>query len=110
MSGEALESSSDIIPNRSEIAEVYKFFRLENTCGRSLFNYRALRAQLTERVGGYSDGLKLRIMLRILDDIKVCDLDEQPNDYFYLEVRKNASKTNIEESATYKRLVSMRAE
>lgn len=110
MSGEKLERLYDIIPNRAEMAEIYKFFRLENTCGRSLFNYRSLRSQLSERLGCFIDGFKLRVMVRILDDINVCELDEQPNDYFYLEVCKNASKTNIEESATYKRLASMRAE
>lgn len=110
MSGEKVDRPSNIIPTRSEMAEIYKFFRLENTCGRLLFNYRALRSQLSERFGCFIDGFKLRVMVRILDDINVCELDEQNNDYFYLEVRKNASKTNIEESATYKRLSSMGAE
>lgn len=110
MSGEAIEISRELIPTRSEMAEIYKFFRLENTCGRDLFNVRSLRTQLSDRLGCIVDGFKLRVMIRMLDDMRVCSVDEQENDYFYIEVCKNASKTNIEDAATYKRLTSLLAE
>ena len=110
MSGDTVEIGEDTLPTRAEMAQIYKFFRLENTCGRTLFNLRALRTQLGERLGCFIDGFKLRVMVRMLDDMKVCSLDEQENDYFYLEVCKNASKTNIEEAATYKKLKSLLAD
>lgn len=110
MAGETVQVSAKTVPTRAEMAEIYKFFRLENTCGRNLFNIRALRTQFAERIGTFVDGFKLRVMVKMLGDINVCNVEEQENGYFYLEVCKNASKTNIEESATYKRLVSMLAE
>ncbi len=109
-SGEHFAARKDIIPTRAQIVDIYKFLRCENMCGRTLFNHRALRSQFIDHQGGFIDGLKLRIMVKILADINVCNLDEQSNDDFYLEVCKNAAKTNIEESATYKRIVSMVAD
>jgi len=107
--GEPFSSREDIIPTRAQIAEIYKFLRYENACGRTLFNYRALPHQLAESSLGCYDGLKLRIMVKILSEINVCNLDEQEQDFFYLEVCKNASKTNIEESSTYQRILTMYA-
>ncbi len=109
-SGEHFSINRDIIPTRAQIAEIYKYLRCENMCGRTLFNHRALRSGFIDQRGQYVDGLKLRIMLKILSDINVCSMDEQSNDYFYLEVLKNAAKTNIEESKTYRHIVSMISE
>ena len=104
--GERFCASMDILPTRAQIADVYKFFRYENTCGRTLFNHRMLSRNISRQVGYHINGVKLRLILRILEDMNVCDVDEQNNDYFYLEVFKNAAKTNIESSDTYKRLVA----
>ena len=48
--------------------------------------------------------VKLRFIVRILTEIKVCDIEEFGDDIFSLDVCKNAAKTNIELSDTYKRL------
>ena len=98
------------IPTRAEIADAYKFLRYENMCGRTFFNYRALGTQLLSVTGRYIDGFKLRAMMRILSEMKVCDIEEQTNDYLYVEVCKNAAKTNIEQAETYRRLVEINSQ
>lgn len=104
---EKVTVAEEQIPTRAEIADAYKFLRYENMCGRTLFNYRLIGTQLSEATGRNIDGFKLRAMMRILGEINVCEVDEQTGDYFYLEVCKNAAKTNIEQSPTYQRLVEL---
>jgi hypothetical protein len=55
-------------------------------------------------MGGAIDGAKLRFILRILVEINVCECEEQSESYFYLEVCRDAPKTNIESSETYRML------
>ena len=47
---------------------------------------------------------KLRFALLILGDIRVCGVEEGEGGGFSVEVFKNATKTNIELSETYRRL------
>ncbi len=102
--GAAIEDGEDVVPTRAEIAEVYRFLRYENMCGHTIFSYRSLGASLSEHMGGAIDGTKLRFILRILVEINVCECEEQSESYFCLEVCRDAPKTNIESSATYRML------
>ena len=46
---------------------------------------------------------KIRFALKILNDINVCRIDDM-EDFFSVEINRNAAKTNIELSETYRRL------
>jgi hypothetical protein len=46
-------------------------------------------------------------MMRILNDIRVCTVEEHANDFVSVEICKNATKTNIEESDTYKKICAV---
>jgi single-stranded-DNA-specific exonuclease len=102
--GAEIEDGEDVVPTRAEIAEVYRFLRYENMCGHTVFSYRSLGASLTEHMGRAIDGAKLRFILKILVDINVCECEAQSENYFCLEVCKDAVKTNIESSQTYRML------
>lgn len=102
--GGSFTSEEDILPSRSDIAEIYKFFRKENISGNTCFTYRLLRSRLYDNSGRFISYPKLRFAISILGDINVCGVGESGGDSVLVEVYKNASKTNIETSATYKRL------
>ena len=103
-SGAAFKDDGCIIPSRADIAGVYKFFRYENMCGHTLFTYRSLYASVYEQVSRDISSIKLRFIVKILNDIHVCDVEDCGDDAFLLEVKKNAPKTNIELSETYRNL------
>jgi single-stranded-DNA-specific exonuclease len=102
--GKSFFESDEVLPTRSDIAAVYKFLRYENMCGRNMFSYRDLRCAMYEQQRVSISCVKLRFIVRILTEIKVCDIEEFGDDIFSLDVCKNAAKTNIELSDTYKRL------
>ena len=104
LGGALFSSDEDILPSRADIVEIYKLLRRENLSGHTYFSYRMLRSQLLEsnnRTVGYA---KLRFAISILDEINVCGISEENGDNFSVEVYKNAAKTNIELSETYRRL------
>ncbi len=104
--GADFSSDEDILPTRAEIADVYKMLRKENLNGHTTFNYRAFRCNVMESCRRDMNLAKIRFILNILDDIRVCRFDENNEGYFTVEVNKNAAKTNIEMSETYRRLCS----
>ena len=103
--GASFTCDEDIIPSRADIAEIYRYLRKENGLGHTLFNYRAFRVEISEAAHKSMSFAKIRFALKILNDIGVCRVDEM-EDFFSFEVNRNASKTNIELSETYKRLCS----
>lgn len=102
--GAAFSDDEDILPTRSDIAEIYKLIRRENLSGHTSFSYRMLRSMLHEACNRSVNYIKLRFALNILDDIRVCEVGEKGEDTFSVEVYQNAAKTNIESSETYRRL------
>ena len=102
-SGASFRGDEDILPSRADIAEIYKLLRKESTGGRTLFNYRAFRVELADVTGRGMSLSKIRFALKILNDINVCRIDDMES-FFSVEINRNAAKTNIELSETYRRL------
>ena len=104
LDGAEFSCDEDILPTRADIAELYRFFKYENMSGHTSFTYRMLRSQLFERLRINVSYPKLRFAISILGDINVCGVSEESSEVVSVEVYKNAAKTNIETSETYKRL------
>ncbi len=104
LGGAGFTSEEDILPSRADIAEIYKLLRRENMSGHTYFSYRMLKSQLLESTNISVGYAKLRFAISILDEIRVCGISEESGDSFSVEVYKNAAKTNIELSETYRRL------
>lgn len=108
--GAEFYQSEDVLPRRSDIAAVYKFLRYESMCGHTVYSFRALRAAILEQMNVDINTLKLRFIINILEDMKVCEFDRIGNEQFEFEVAKGAEKSNIELTKTYKMLeMKMRA-
>ena len=106
MNGEEFCDGELIIPSRAEVAHVYKFLRYEGMCGRTVFTYRLLSCSIKEQIGVEISTLKLRFIVRMLSDMNVCEIDFVTDDVFEFEVCKNAQKSNLELTRTYKMLES----
>ncbi|MGM9644456.1 MAG: single-stranded-DNA-specific exonuclease RecJ [Eubacteriales bacterium] len=102
--GSGFAKDEDILPSRADIASVYKFLRYEGMCGHTVYSYRALHCSIIEQMNLDISTLKLRFIIKILSDMKVCEFDELGEDIFEFEVCKNAEKSNIELTKTYKML------
>ncbi len=104
--GDRFTSDESVLPTRADIAAVYKFLRYEGMCGHTVYSYRVLRSSILEQMGADFDTVKLRFIIKILGEMKVCEFDESGEDFFEFEICKNAQKGNIELTPTYKMLES----
>lgn len=104
--GARFDNAEKIIPSRAEVAHVYKFLRYESMCGREAYSYRHLMCAIREQIGVEISTLKLRFIVKMLADMAICDIEFYSDDLFGFEVCKNAQKSNLELTATYKMLVS----
>ncbi len=101
--GATFEYAENIIPSRTDAAELYKFFVRENSSGNYKFTYRMLQSQLA-RSRHNMNYSKLRFALMILRDMQVCSVEESAEGIVSVEVRPRAEKTSIEKSITYRTL------
>lgn len=106
LEGAHFAASENILPNRDDIASVYKLLREELASGHTIFSDRMLKSH----VDIYSDKsinyVKLRFILDILNDMKVMDITEVSENIFEFEINKNAQKTSIENSRIFRMLSS----
>ena len=50
--------------------------------------------------------IKLKYILKIMNELKICSIEEIDNDIFKFEIYFNAAKTSIEKSSILKKLKS----
>lgn len=103
-SGADFGADEDVIPSRADVAHVYKFLRYEEMCGHSMFSYRDLHCALLEQLSIDISCIKLKFIIKILREMKVCEFEEYGEEIFEFEVCKNAEKSSIEQTKTYKTL------
>lgn len=107
--GACYSTEENVLPSRADIAELYKYVKQQNRCGHTAFSIRSLLSVMNEYNRGGINYLKLRFAISILDDIRVCAVNEEYAGYVSIEVYPNAAKTNIELSQTYKKLTEQRS-
>ena len=73
-------------------------------CGHSMFSYRDLHCAMIEQLNIDISCIKLKFIIKILGDMKVCEFEEFGEEIFGFEVCKNAEKSSIEQTQTYKKL------
>ncbi len=104
--GEMISKDEDILPSRADIATVYKFLRYEGMCGHTVYSFRVLHCSILEQLNVDISTLKLKFIISIIEEMKVCEFDRLSDEIFEFEVCKNAQKSNIELTKTYKMLES----
>ncbi len=103
--GDSFAEEENILPDREDFARVYKVLRREFRMGTSVIDQK----NLLKLVNGISDAqpinyIKLKYILRVFNELKICDVEELNEDLYRFQVVFNSSKTSIEKSSILKKL------
>ena len=103
--GEEFSISEDIIPSRDDCAAVYKILRREYRLENSIIDLRTLLRLVNEDTSDRTmNYVKLKYILRIFNELRICEAEEIERDIYRFSIFFNASKTSIDKSAILKRL------
>ncbi len=104
--GDALREGEDVsvIPTREDFALVYTFLRREFRQGNDMFPERILLACLQKEAPGKINYIKLKFILRVLEELQICGVREPEKGFYIFDVYFSASKTSIDKSSILKKL------
>ncbi|MBE6588661.1 MAG: single-stranded-DNA-specific exonuclease RecJ [Ruminococcaceae bacterium] len=101
--GAAFSPAEDVIPTRNDIAIVYSALRREYQINHTCFPIRRLLGML--RANGYNIGyIKLEMIIRIIQELQLCDVTEPYEECFIFDFCHTPEKTSIEKSTLLKQL------
>lgn len=106
LSGGTYTAEENILPDRNDIAVVYRFLRQETENGRTSFPARRLLSSLNRQSGISFTYGKVRIILSVLQELHLCDYAETVPDHFIFEFCERPEKTDLERSETLSRFRS----
>ncbi|MBE6585202.1 MAG: single-stranded-DNA-specific exonuclease RecJ [Ruminococcaceae bacterium] len=109
IAGAILSPSENVMPTRDDIACVYTLLRGDARLGYHTFMVRDLLSRI-KTGGGTLNYVKLRLCLRILDQLGVCSIRESGDGVFVFDVNFSAPKTNVESAPLYQQLKAQRTE
>lgn len=104
MNGAEFALSENVIPDREDIAEVYKLLRRECRIGHNTFSHKTLLSTLNLTSALQINYIKLKFILGILEELSLCGIKEPGENLYIFDIYYNAEKTNIENSQILKRL------
>ncbi len=95
-----------VLPTRDDFARVYTALRREFRSGNTVLDIKSILKLINspayERIGY----VKLKYILRILNELSICVVEEEGDDLYRFNIFFNANKTNIEKSSILKKLKS----
>ena len=103
--GAPFTEEEDVIPTREDMAVVYTALRHEYQLNHSCFPIRRLMLLPTVKKAGLGY-IKLKMILRIMQELCLCDVTETSEDCFVFDFYFNPTKTSIEKSSILKKLRS----
>ena len=104
--GEKYFENEDVIPERNDFVQVYTVLRREFRSGRAVIDSNDLMKLVNPSEGITINYIKLMYVIRILNEMNICRVENITDDIFKFEMYFNASKTNIEKSSILKKLKS----
>jgi ssDNA-specific exonuclease RecJ len=109
--GSTFDSTEHVLPSREDFACVYKVLRREYRYGTSVLDQKSI-LKLIHSGGEYPEinYIKLKYILRIFNELNICEIVELDHDIYQFHVVYNATKTNIEKSSILKKLKSQCAD
>ena len=97
-------SDEDILPTRDDFAVVYSMLRQEFRTGNDMMTEVEIYHKLSE-IKGYNIRLaKLKIILEVLNELKICTVEEVNPGIYQYDIYFNAEKTSIEKSSILKKI------
>ncbi len=92
-----------ILPDREDCAVVYTFLKREARAGRTAFSMRYLMGAIPSSDGLGFNYIKLKFIIRILQELQICDVTEPVPDHLMFDML-STNKTNLEKSSILHRL------
>ncbi|MBO4308764.1 MAG: single-stranded-DNA-specific exonuclease RecJ [Clostridia bacterium] len=97
--GGCFSTEERLFPDRSDVALVYQFLRRETRNGHTGFWAHRLLGALARDNGNPFPYAKMRIVLRVLRELKLCDYTEPITDYLVFDFCERPEKTDLEQSS-----------
>lgn len=107
--GGRFAENDDVIPTREDFVRVYTVLRKEYRSQTSVLGIRAILRGVNTPDQPTINYAKMKFILRILDELHICEVTECADDVYTFNVFFNGSKTNIEKSFILKKLKGQRA-
>ena len=102
-SGAPITAEEDVIPTRDDMACVYTLLRREHQIGHTYFPIRRILSMISQQ--GNSIGYyKLKTIIRIMQELNICEITEPLKDCFVFDFYFNPTKTSIDKSSILKKL------
>ena len=101
--GAPITVEEDVIPTRDDMACVYTLLRREHQIGHTYFPIRRILSMVSQQgitIGYY----KLKTIIRIMQELNICEITEPVRDCFVFDFYFNPTKTSIEKSSVLKKL------
>ena len=95
-----------VLPCRDDLAVVYTALRREFRAGHTVFPMKRLLSMLRNGGAGHINYIKLKFMIRIMQELQICDITEPVLDTYLFEFQYQTTKTNIEKSSILRKLKS----
>ena len=102
--GASYSEEEEILPSREDIATVYTLLRHEFRQGHTVFPIRRILGMIRENGSGQMNYAKVKFILRIIQELNICDVTESAQDCYVFEFYFQPTKTNIEKSTILHRL------
>ncbi len=102
--GAEFAPEEDVIPTRDEMAVVYTMLRREFGLRHTCFPIRRILGMLEVQNCHTIGYLKLEMILRIMQELSICDVQEPVEDCFVFEFYFHPTKTSIEKSNILRKL------
>ncbi len=101
--GAPITAEEDVIPTRQDMACVYTLLRREHQIGHTYFPIRRILSLVAQQGTplGYH---KLKTIIRIMQELNICDITEPVRDCFVFDFYFNPTKTSIDKSSILKKL------
>ena len=96
----------NVIPTRDDFAVVYTVLRREFRTGSNVIDDKTLQRLVNSHDSQRINYIKLKYILRIMNELKICRIEEIEPDIYRFEIFFNAAKTSIDKSSILKKLKS----
>ncbi len=102
--GAPFDECENVLPDRNDMVTVYTVLRREYRAGHTVFPVRRILNLLAGHEGAPIGYIKLKFILRIMQELQICGITEPDEDRYVFEFGYRSEKTNIERSSILRRL------
>lgn len=102
--GAEYTEQENVLPDRDDMAIVYTALRREYRLGHTVFTVRRILSMLRSLGADHITYVKLKFILRIMQEMKICGMTEPTPDRYIFEFQYQGGKTNIEKSSILRKL------